>query len=145
MREFKTHTLALTIAVLGPLINFWVKPLYGSFIISPYIYWAIALSIYAGVLVPFVSKSLLTLTRLIVLGVTAEDFSSALWSSIFTGKQFLPFCNWYAGYFPFFDVLGQPTPYILIPKWYILALLIYFSLTVLQYRKKISPKLKISI
>lgn len=142
-KEYKLLILALTIAIFGPLINFWIKPLYTSFIISPYVYWVIALSIYIGILIPFVSKSLLTLVRLIILGITVEDFFSNVWSSIFTGEHFLPFCNWYAQYFPFFSFLGEPTPYILIPRWYILALVAYFLLTILQYRKQIPSILKL--
>ena len=142
MKEFKIHVLALTIAVLGPLLNFWLKPLYSSFIISSYIYWTIALSIFVVILIPFVSKSLFTLLRLIVLGVTVEDFFSALWNSIFTGTPFLPFYNWYAQYFPFFNVLGEPTPYLLIPIWYLFALAIYFALTAVQYRKQLLSLLK---
>lgn len=141
-KEYKLHILALTIAILGPLINFWIKPLYSSFITSPYIYWAIALSIYIGILIPFVSRSFLTLLRLVVLGIAVEDFFSNLWRYLFTGGHFLPFSNWYAGYFPFFNFLGKPTPYILIPRWYILAIFVYFSIVVLQYRKQLSSKLK---
>lgn len=141
-REFKMHTLALAIAVIGPLINFMLKPLYDPFITNPYVYWAMALSIYVGILILFVSKSLPTLVRLIILGITVEDFSSSVWRSVFTGQHFLPFCNWYAGYFPFFGFLGEPMPYILIPRWYALALFAYFLLTAVQYREQISAKLR---
>lgn len=143
-KESKVHMLALTIAILGPLINFWIKPIYGSFITSPYVYWAISLLIYIGILIPFVSRSFLTLLRLIILGITVEDFFSNLWSFLFGGGHLLPFYNWYAGYFPFFSFLGKPTPYILIPRWYILALFAYLFLTVIQYRKHLSSKLNSS-
>ena len=142
MRELKVHLIALTIAILGPLINSWLSPLYSPLSISPYVYWGILLSIYIGILIPFISKSLITLARLVILGITVEDFFSALWKSLLTGKQFLPFCNWYAQYFPFFNVLGEPTPYLPIPRWYFLAILAYALLTVFQYRKKVRVWLK---
>ena len=142
MKETKLHVLALIIAILGPLINFWVKPFYGSFIINSYVYWVVALSIYIGILIPFIKKSLITLVRMTIFGITAEDFFSNIWKSVFTGRQFLPFCNWYADYFPLFNILGEPTPLILVPKWYFLALFAYILLTAVQYRKQLPVKLK---
>jgi len=137
MSELRTHIIALSIIILGPLINLWIRPLYSSFGINPYIYWSIALGIYIVLLFLFATKSILTLTRLVFLGIPLEDFFSALWSSVFLGKKFLPFENWYNQYFPL-GSLGEPTPYILIPQWYILALLVYFLLTVLQHKKQIA-------
>jgi hypothetical protein len=142
MKEFKINVLALSIAVFGPLINFFLKPYYSSFIISSYLYWAILLSIYIAVLIPFVSRSFLRLSRLVIIGITVEDFSSNIWNSLLTGKNFLPFYNWYSQYFPFFNILGEPTPYLLIPIWYLFALAIYFALTAVQYRKQLLSLLK---
>jgi len=136
-KDSKIHTLALTIAVFGPLVNFWIKPYYSSLVFNPYVYWAMALLVYIGILVPFVLKTsdpLFTMSRVSILGIVVEDFASSVWNSLLTGEHLLPFCNWYAQYFPFFDVFGQPTPYILVPQWYILALFVYFSLTYLQYK-----------
>jgi hypothetical protein len=142
MSELKSHAIALSIAILGPLINLMIKPLYSSFITNSYVYWTLALAIYVGILVPFVSKSPIRISRLIIFGITVEDFVSNIWKSVFTGQHFLPFCNWYADYFPLFNLLGEPTPYILIPRWYLLALAIYLLLTFAQYRKHIFTKLK---
>ena len=141
-REIKIHTLALAIAVLGPLLNFWIKPFYAPLTVNPYVYWSVALGIYIAILLPFIKKlpkssqPSFTLVRLVVLGITIEDFCSNLWESVFTGTKFLPFCNWYAQYFPFLEALGQPTPYVLIPQWYVLAVFAYIALTFLQYRRR---------
>lgn len=127
--------MALAIAIIGPLVNFFLKPLYMPLVISPYLYWAIALSIYLGILTPFLRRNPIAMLRLAVFGITLEDFFSAMWSSLFTGGRFLPFVNWYAQYLPLYG-LGEPTPYILIPVWYLLSLLIYALLTIFQYRKR---------
>jgi hypothetical protein len=109
-------------------------------VISPYLYWAIALSIYLGILAPFLRRNPIAMLRLVVFGITLEDFFSAMWSSIFTGGRFLPFVNWYAQYLPVYS-LGEPTPYILIPVWYLLSILIYVLLTILQYRRQFAELL----
>lgn len=139
MSELKIHTIALSIAIFGPLINFLIKPLY-YFEVNPYLYWSITLGIYIALLILFKVRSFLTLIRLIVLGILVEDFFSAFWSSIILGKKFLPFGNWYTQYF-FIGSLGEPTPYILVPKIYLIAILIYFALTAFQYRKFIKSKI----
>ena len=135
MSELKSHAIALSIAILGPLINLMIKPVYSIFDINPYLYWSISLGIYLSLLFLFTTKSLLTLTRLVFLGIPVEDFFSALWSSVFLGKGFLPFENWYEQYFPL-GGLGEPTHLLLIPKWYLLFFLVYFVLTVLQSKIK---------
>src|SRR3990172_4301933 len=101
MNEKSEHLVALSIAILGPLVNLFIKPLYLYLNINPYLYWSIALSLYIAILLPFVYKSLLTLLRLIILGIFVEDFFSNLWSYLLLGKPFLPFVNWYTRYFPF--------------------------------------------
>ena len=137
--EFKIHTIALTIAIAGPLINFWIKPFYAPAIASPYFYWALALTIYVGLLIPSaldLPNPFVTLFRLVLLGVPVEDFCSNVWKTLFTttSGKFLPFFNWYTQHFPFIGSLGEPTPMILIPKWYILSLFLYLLVTVYQYR-----------
>jgi hypothetical protein len=135
--EYVVHTIALTIAIFGPLI----KLLLGfNYVISPagmYLYWIVCLSIYIVVLLPFTYKSPLTLIRLIILGITVEDFSSHVWSSLISGYNLLPFSNWYTQQFPFLGSLGEPTPTILIPRWYIITLFMYIILTLIQFRKSI--------
>ena len=133
--ELRAHTIALTIAILGPLLNLILGFNSVANIIGNYLYWTICLLIYLVILIPFTYKSPLTLVRLMILGITVEDFSSNVWHSLFSGREFLPFCNWYTQFFPFLGTLGGPTPYILIPKWYILALLLYSILTIIQFRK----------
>lgn len=135
--EYRAHTVALLIAVLGPLVNL----VFGFNIpVGAYLYWTICLLIYIIILIPFTYRSPLTLIRLIILGITVEDFSSHVWRSLFLGTKFLPLCNWYAQYFPFIGTLGEPTPYILIPKWYFLAILVYILISTFQFRKEIEIK-----
>lgn len=135
--EYAVHTIALTIAILGPLIKLLldINLVMGS--LGMYLYWTLCLMIYITILIPFTYKFPLTLLRLIILGITVEDFSSNLWHSIFRGNGFLPFYNWYTYFFPFLGSWGGPTPYILIPRWYILALFLYSLFTIIQFRKHI--------
>lgn len=133
--EYRAHTIALLIAVLGPLVPLMLRVSYTMPSIGMYLYWVICLSIYIIILTPFTYKSPLTLFRLIILGITVEDFSSHVWHSLILGQKFLPFCNWYTQHFPFLGNLGEPTPLILIPRWYIVALLLYSILTVIQFKK----------
>jgi hypothetical protein len=133
--ECRAHTLALLIAVIGPLINLIIGFNYTKFSIGIYLYWTFCLCIYIIALIPFTYKSPLTLLRLIILGITVEDFSSHVWRSLFLGYEFLPFCNWYTQHFPFLGSLGESTPLILIPRWYIVALLLYSMITIIQFRK----------
>jgi len=134
-KESKVHTLALLVAIFGPLINL----LLGFTLSAPppgmYVYWVIVLSVYVAILIPFTYKSPLTLIKLIFLGIMIEDFSSALWKSLLLNKCFLPFPNWYTQHFPFLGSLGEPTPLILIPQWYFVAILVYLGITWFQHRK----------
>jgi hypothetical protein len=135
--ELRAHTIALTIAILGPLLNLILGFRYASGPPGMYFYWAICLLIYVFILIPFTYKSPLTLIRLIILGITVEDFASNTWHSLFLGSKFLPFYNWYTQFFPFLGTLGEPTPYLLIPKWYISAIILYSLLTITQFRRRI--------
>jgi len=132
--EYRAHTVAVTIAVLGPLINLLIGLDYATAPPGMYVYWMICLSIYIIILVPFTYKRPLTLLKLIFLGVVVEDFSSNVWRSLILGSQFLPFCNWYTEHFPFLGSLGEPTPLILIPGWYFVSLFLYFIITIFQQR-----------
>jgi len=140
--EYLVHTLALTIAIFGPLINLMLSLNYARNSPNMYLYWTLCLVIYIVILIPFTYKSPLTLLRLIILGITVEDFSSHVWRSISLGSKFLPFFNWYTQHFPFLGSLGEPTPFILIPKWYIVALSLYFIITIIQFRKTFMKKSK---
>lgn len=131
--DLKAHKAALSIAVFGPLVNYFLKPLYMSSIPSVFLYWSIILGLYVAVLFKFFTKRPLTIFRLVVLGIAVEDFFSGLWNSLFTGVQVLPMLNWYKDYFPFFDVLGEPMVLIGIPIWHVAALLAYLTLTGIQY------------
>jgi len=141
-KELRAHTVALLVAMFGPLINLLLGYPYLSPLPGPYLYWLTALLIYVVILIPFTYKSPLTLVKLVFLGIAVEDFFSNFWRSLFLGKNFLPFCNWYTQHFPFLGSLGEPCPYILIPQWYLLALLVYSSLTAIQHKKEISLWLK---
>lgn len=133
--EIKVHAVALLVAILGPLINLLLGYPLSSIFGNPYIYWAAALFVYVAILLPFTYKSPLTLLRLIILGVMVEDFFSNVWRSLFFNNPFLPFFNWYTQHFPFLGSLGEPSPYIMIPRFYILAFAIYLGLTFLQYKR----------
>jgi hypothetical protein len=135
--DLRAHVIALSIAIFGPLFNLFLRPIYMPFVPSVYIYWLLVLLIYIAVLVPFTRKQPLILLRLVILGITVEDFASKTWRFLFGSGEFLPFVNWYTQYFPFLGSLGEPTPYILIPQWYLLALSLYLILTVIQYRKNL--------
>lgn len=142
MSETSAHVVALLVAILGPLI---VLILGLKQTLPPpgmYLYWATVLSFYITVLIPFIRKSWLTLLKLIFLGIPVEDFFSNLWFNLFLGKKLLPFCNWYTQNFPFIGSLGEPTPFILIPSWYLVAFLIYLAITVFQHRKEMKKLLK---
>jgi len=140
--EFIAHTVALLVAIIGPLLNLLFGFSYASAPPGMYFYWMIYLLIYILILIPFTYKFPLTLVRLIILGITVEDFSSHIWRSLFLGKELLPFCNWYTQHFPFLGSLGEPNPLILIPQWYIVALFLYFMITIIQFRKGIAKKMK---
>jgi hypothetical protein len=144
--EKRMHLLAMGIAIFGPLINYFLKSYYSSLIPGPYVYWTMMTVLYVGVLWVFVKKEFpwayLLLARLVVLGVPVEDFFSNIWYSLFTDQPFLPFLNWYGQYFPIFDVIGNPTPILLVPMWYLLALGAYMTLTFIQYDNTILRKLK---
>jgi len=133
--DLRAHTIAFTIAILGPLLNLILGIDYATAPPGMYLYWATILSIYIVILIPFTYKYPLTLVKLIFLGVIVEDFSSNVWRSLFLGKPLFPFCNWYTEHFPFLGSLGEPTPLILIPKWYFVALTIYFIITVFQQKQ----------
>lgn len=133
--ENLAHTVALSLAVLGPLINLLIGFNYAVAPPGMYLYWIIALSIYIIILIPFTYKRPLTLLKLIFLGVMIEDFSSNVWRSLFLDSQLLPFCNWYTEHFPFLGTLGEPTPLILIPRWYFVALFLYISIAIFQQKK----------
>jgi len=133
--EYSTHTIAFSVAVIGPLIKLLLNLNYATGPPGMYLYWIICLSIYIIILIPFTYKIPLTLVRLIILGIPLEDFSSNLWHSLFSDNKFLPFYNWYTEHFSFLGSLGEPTPYILIPRWYIIALFLYFLITIAQFRK----------
>ena len=133
--ELRAHTIAFTIAILGPLLNLIVGLNYATSPPGMYLYWAICLSIYIIVLILSTYKSPLTLVKLIFLGFVVEDFSSNVWRSLILGKKLLPFCNWYTEHFPFLGSLGEPTPLILIPKWYFVSLSFYIVITIFQQKK----------
>ena len=135
--EHRAHTVALFIAILGPLINLLIGLNYATAPPGMYLYWIICLSLYIIILIPFTYKSPLTFIKLIFLGIMIEDFSSHLWRSLFFGSKFLPICNWYTQHFPLLGNWGEPTPIVLIPRWYFLAALFYTFISVLQYRKEI--------
>ena len=125
--EYRAHTVAFLVAILGPLINRALGFNYAEGPGGMYVYWLVCLCIYVFALIPFTYKSPLTFFRLIVLGIAVEDFSSNVWRSLFLGQDFLPFCNWYTEHFPFLGILGEPTPIILIPRWYFLAIFRFHS------------------
>jgi len=132
--ELRSHTIAFTIAIIGPLLNLLIGFNYATAPPGMYLYWATCLFIYVIILLPFTYKFPLTLIRLIILGITIEDFSSHFWRSLLLGYSFLPFCNWYTQHFPFLGSLGEPTPFILIPRWYIVTLSLYFIITIIQFK-----------
>ena len=140
--EYRAHTVAFLIAVLGPLINLALGLNYAEGPGGMYVYWLVCLCIYISALIPFTYKYPLTLFRLIILGIVIEDLSSNVWRSLFLDKNFLPFCNWYTEHFPFLGSLGEPTPIILIPRWYFLAIFLYIVISAFQYRKCIEKTLK---
>ena len=133
--EHRAHTVALLVAVLGPLINLLTGIGVNAGPPNMYLYWAICLSIYIVIIFPFTHKRPLTFIKLLILGIVVEDFASHTWRSIFSGYKLLPFCNWYTQHFPFLGSLGDPTPFILIPQWYLIVLLIYSVLTFVQFKK----------
>jgi hypothetical protein len=137
MYETRAHLIALSIAILGPLLHLMLGPQYAYGPPLMYAYWAAVLSVYILILIPFTYKVPFTLIKLIFLGIAVEDFFSNLWRSLLLGENFLPFSNWYTEHFPFLGSLGEPTPYILIPKWYLLAFLIYFVIVAFQYKNKL--------
>lgn len=140
--EYLAHTIAITIAILGPLL---LLILGFNYRLSPpgmYLYWTICLLFYIAILIPFTYKFPLTLVRLVILGIPIEDFSSHVWDSIFLDSKFLPFSNWYTQHFSFLGSLGEPTPLILIPRLYVIALSLYFILTILQFREQVEDILK---
>ena len=132
--ELRAHTVAFTIAILGPLFNLILGIDYATAPPGMYLYWAACLSIYIIVLIPFTHKYPLTLVKLVILGILVEDFSSNVWRSLFLGKPLFPFCNWYTEHFPFLGSLGEPTPLILIPKWYFVSLSIYVIISIFQQK-----------
>jgi len=132
--EKRAHTVALVMAVLGPLINLLIGVNYAVAPPGMYLYWTICLSLYIIILIPFTHKRPLTLLKLIFLGVMIEDFSSNVWRSLFQGSRFLPFCNWYTEHFPFLGILGEPTPLILIPQWYFIAIFLYAGIAIFQQK-----------
>lgn len=136
-KDLRAHTAALLVAMLGPLINLLIGYPYSAPPPGMYLYWAVALLIYVAILIPFTYKSLPTLAKLVFLGIAVEDFFSNFWRSLFFKTSFLPFYNWYTQHFPFLGSLGEPTPYALIPQWYIAAIAIYFGITLFQYRKEL--------
>ena len=140
--EYLAHIVALLVAIIGPLVNLLLGFSYASPPPGMYVYWIVYLLIYIIILIPFTYRIPLTLVRVIILGITVEDFFSHLWRSLFLGKGFLPFCNWYTQHFPFLGSLGEPTPLLLIPRWYIVALFIYSIITIIQFRKFVVKKLK---
>jgi hypothetical protein len=141
--EHRAHTVALFIAVLGPLINLMIGLNYAVAPPGMYFYWLICLSIYIIILIPFTRKYPLTLAKLIFLGVMVEDFSSNVWQSLILGKGLLPFCNWYTEHFPFIGSLGEPTPLILIPRWYLVSLFLYIIIAIFQKRKLVEMRREI--
>lgn len=141
MSEIVAHIIGMSIAILGPLVNIGLN-LKRPEASGMYLYWAVCLVFYIGVLIPFTRKSRLTLLKLIPLGIVIEDFFSNLWRSLIQGSEFLPFCNWYTQHFPFLGSLGEPTPYLLIPRWYLVALFFYFSINVFQYKEVIRKRLR---
>lgn len=132
--ESSAHTIALLIAVIGPLLNLVLGLSHTSPPPGSYLYWVICLTIYIIILIPFTITRPLTLIRLIILGIIVEDFSSHIWRSLFLNYEFLPFCNWYTQHFPFLGNLGEPTSLILIPQWYIIGLSVYVALTLIQFK-----------
>lgn len=143
-KERDAHIVAMSIAIFGPLINRLLGHPYSSPPPGMYLYWALALILYIGILFPFTRKNLLTLLKLVVIGIMVEDFFSNLWSALLLGQSFLPFANWYTQHFPFLGVLGEPTPLILIPGWYFIPVLMYTAITWYQQEcwkklKRISP------
>ncbi len=141
--EYSAHTIALTIAIFGPLINRVLGVNYASSPPGMYLYWAFYLSIYIIILIPFTYKFPLTLLRLIILGITVEDFSSNIWRSLFLGSKFLPFSNWYTQHFPILGSLGEPTPLILIPQWYFVSLFLYVIIFIFQQRNWLKTRREI--
>ena len=139
--ESRAHTIALLVAILGPLINLMLGLNYVRNLLGMYLYWTLCLAIYIVIIIPFTYKSPLTLLRLIILGITVEDFASNLWRSLFLNINFLPFSNWYTEYFPFLGSLGEST-IVLIPGWYFLAMLIYILISVFQHRKRLKKMFK---
>jgi hypothetical protein len=139
--ESRAHTIALLVAILGPLINLMLGLNYVRNLLGMYLYWTLCLAIYIVIIIPFTYKSPLTLLRLIILGITVEDFASNLWRSLFLNINFLPFSNWYTEYFPFLGNLGEST-IVLIPGWYFLAMLIYILISTFQYRKRLKKLFK---
>lgn len=137
MPETLAHFIALLIAIFGPLTVLFLGIRQSGPPPEMYLYWTVALTIYIAILIPFTYKSWSTLLKLVFLGVAVEDFFSHVWRSIFEGSKFLPFCNWYTQHFPFLGSLGEPTPLILIPQWYLVAFFIYFAITAFQHRKKL--------
>jgi hypothetical protein len=138
--EINAHFVAMLIAILGPLVFLLIGFSFTSPPPGAYIYWFTCLSIYVAILIPFTYKIPLTLVRLVILGITVEDFFSRAWRSLIYGYKFLPFCNWYTQHFPFLGILGEPTPLILIPRWYIVALFVYIIITMFQFRRLLMKK-----
>jgi hypothetical protein len=140
-REAVAHIMALSVAVLGPLVNLLLGFPFSPSVPGMYTYWAVALLIYVCILLPVTFRSPLTLLKLVPFGIVLEDFFSNLWRHLLLGDGFLPFYNWYVQYFPFLGSLGDPTPVILVPRWYVLAALAYLLIAVLQHRKRIAASL----
>lgn len=133
MSELKPHLVALSIALFGPLVNLLLNPGRPTYGVEVYVYWMICLAGYIMIVALF-TDSWLTLVKLIPLGVVVEDFFSTMWRHLILGcsESFLPFANWYTGRFPFLGMLGEPTPYFLIPRWYFLGLGAYFLISFYQ-------------
>jgi hypothetical protein len=131
--DVRAHKAALIFAIVGPMINYFLKQYYMHLIPSVFVYWFIVLGVYIVVLFKFFTDNPTTLLRLVILGIALEDFASGFWNAFFSGVAFLPMTNWYLDYFPFFDVLGEPVPMIGIPIWHVIFYLAYMALTYIQY------------
>jgi len=147
MSELRAHLVALSVALFGPLLNLVIG--FGHPTTPPYVYvyWLFCLLLYVSILLPFTWGKPLVLLKLIPLGVAVEDFFSNMWRHLILGcsESFLPFGNWYTGRFPFLGMLGEPTPYLLIPRWYFLAFGAYILISFYQklvIQKKIKGRKK---
>ena len=137
-REVIAHAVALAVALLGPLANLLLGFPFLPSVSGAYAYWAVALLIYVCILLPVTFRSPLTLLKLVPFGIAVEDFFSNMWRHLFLGGGFLPFYDWYTQYFPFLGSLGDPTPVILVPKWYLAAFALYLLIAVVQHRRRLA-------